>query len=82
MSVSIVILYLPCDRFILINQDNIYLIDKTIATEVEIRKRGWQLVPEGIIRPVISVLALAWFIRYICYWYLLFLNIVIINEKK
>ena len=32
------------------------------------------LVPEGIIRPVVSVSALTWFIRYIYYWNLQFLK--------
>ena len=29
---------------------------------------GGLFVPEGIIRPVVTVSALTWFIRYICYW--------------
>ena len=30
---------------------------------------GGLLVPEGIIHPVVSVLALTWFIRYLCFYY-------------
>jgi len=41
---------------------------------------GGVLVPEGIIRPVVSASALTWFIRYIYYWNLQFLNNVIINK--
>jgi hypothetical protein len=40
------------------------------------------LFPEGIIRPVVSVSALTWVIRYIYYWNLQFLNNVIINKTK
>jgi hypothetical protein len=40
------------------------------------------LVPEGIIRPVVSASALTWFIRYVYFWNLLFLNNVIINKTK
>jgi hypothetical protein len=40
------------------------------------------LVPEGIIHPVVSAKALTWFIRYIYYWNLQFLNNVIINKTK
>jgi hypothetical protein len=40
------------------------------------------LVPEVIIRPVVSVLALTSFIRYIWYWNLEFLNNVIIIKTK
>jgi hypothetical protein len=43
---------------------------------------GGLLVPEGIIRPVVSVSALTWFIRYIYYWNLQFLNNVIIDKTK
>ena len=43
---------------------------------------GGILVPEGIIRPVVSASALTWFIRYIYYWNLQFLNNVIINKTK
>ena len=43
---------------------------------------GGLLVPEGIIRPVVSVPTLAWFIRYICYSNLQFLNNVIIITTK
>jgi hypothetical protein len=35
---------------------------------------GGLLVPEGIIRPVVSASALSWFNRYMCYWNLQFLN--------
>ena len=35
---------------------------------------GRLLAPEGIIRPVVSVLALTWFIRYIYYYNLRFLE--------
>ena len=38
---------------------------------------GGLLVAEGIIGPVVSVLALTWFIRYIYYWNLQFLNNII-----
>jgi hypothetical protein len=38
---------------------------------------GWTIVPEGIIRPVVSVSVLTWFIRYIYYWNLQFLNNVL-----
>ena len=40
------------------------------------------LIPEGIIRPVVSVSALTWFIRYIYYWNLEFLSNVIIIKTK
>ena len=43
---------------------------------------GELLVPEGNICPVVSASALTWFIRYIHYWYLQFLNNVIINKTK
>jgi hypothetical protein len=35
---------------------------------------GGLLVPEGIIRPVVSASALSWFNKYMCYWNLQFLN--------
>ena len=41
---------------------------------------GDLLVPEGIICPVGSASALTWFITYIYYWNLQFLNNVIINK--
>ena len=41
---------------------------------------GGHLAYEGIIRPVVSVSALTWFIRYIYYWNLHFLHNVIINK--
>jgi len=41
---------------------------------------GGLLVPEGIIRPVVSALVLTLFIRYIYYLDLHFLNNVIINK--
>jgi uncharacterized membrane protein YvlD (DUF360 family) len=40
------------------------------------------LVPEGIIRPVVSVLTLPWFIRNVCYLNLQFLNNVITIKSK
>jgi len=43
---------------------------------------GGLLVPNGIIRRVVIVSALAWFIRYIYYWNLQFLNNVIINKTR
>ena len=43
---------------------------------------GGVLVPESIIRPVVSASALTWFIRYIYYWNLQFLNNVSINKTK
>jgi hypothetical protein len=43
---------------------------------------GGVLVPQSIIRPVVSASALTWFIRYIYYWNLQFLNNVIINKTK
>ena len=43
---------------------------------------GGLLVPDGIIRPVVSASALTWFIRYIYYWNLEFLNNVIIHKTK
>jgi hypothetical protein len=39
---------------------------------------GGLFVPEGIIHPVVSVSTLTWFIRYIYYWNLQFINNVII----
>ena len=33
-------------------------------------------------RPVVSVSALTWFVRYIYYWNLLFLNNIIINKTR
>jgi len=42
---------------------------------------GGLLVPEEIIHPVVSVSVLTWFIRYIYYWNLQFLNNVIILKK-
>ena len=41
---------------------------------------GGLLVLEDIIRPVVNVSALTWFIRYICYWNLQFLNNVISDK--
>ena len=41
---------------------------------------GGQSVPEGIIRLVVSASVLTWFIRYIFYWNLQFINNVIINK--
>jgi hypothetical protein len=41
---------------------------------------GVILVPEVIIRPVVSASALIWVIEYIYYWSLQFLNNVIINK--
>ena len=38
-------------------------------------------VSDGIIRPEVSASALTWFIRYIYYWNLQFLNNVIINKN-
>ena len=43
---------------------------------------GGLLVPGGITRPVGSVSALIWFIRYVYFWNLLFLNNMIINKTK
>jgi len=43
---------------------------------------GGLLFPEGIIRPVVSVSALAWFIRYILYRNVQFLNHVIVIKTK
>jgi hypothetical protein len=43
---------------------------------------GGLLVPEAIIHPVANASALTWFIRYIYYWNLQFLNNVIINKTK
>ena len=43
---------------------------------------GGLLVSEGIIHPVVSVSALIWFIRYICYRNLQLLNNVIITKAK
>ena len=43
---------------------------------------GELLVHEGIIHPVVSASALTWFIRYIYYWILQFLNNVIIIKTK
>jgi hypothetical protein len=43
---------------------------------------GGLLVLEGIIRPVVSASGLTWFIRYIYFWNLQFLNNVIINKTK
>ena len=43
---------------------------------------GGVFVPQGNIRPVVSASALTWFIRYIYYWKLQFLNNVIINKTK
>jgi hypothetical protein len=43
---------------------------------------GGYLVLGSIIRPVVTVSVLSWFIRYICSWGLQFLNIVIIMKAK
>jgi hypothetical protein len=43
---------------------------------------GGLSVTEGIIRPVVSASELTWFIIYIYYWNLQFLNNVIINKTK
>ena len=43
---------------------------------------GGVFVSQGIIRPVVSASALTWFIRYIYYWNLQFLNNVSINKTK
>jgi hypothetical protein len=43
---------------------------------------GGVVVPESIIRPVVSASALTWFIRYMYYWKLQYLNNVIINKTK
>jgi hypothetical protein len=42
----------------------------------------WTISPRGIIRPVVSASALTWFIRYIYYWNLQFLNNVNVNKTK
>jgi len=39
-------------------------------------------VYEGVIRQMVSASALTWFIRYISYWNLQFLNNVVINKTK
>jgi len=39
---------------------------------------GLVVIPDGIIRPVVSVSALSWLLRYMHYWNLNFLNKVII----
>jgi hypothetical protein len=43
---------------------------------------GGLLVPDGIIRPLVSSSALTWFIIYVYYWNLQLLNNVIINKTK
>ena len=43
---------------------------------------GGVFVPHGIIRPVVSASVLTWFIRYIYYSNLQFLNNIIINKTK
>jgi hypothetical protein len=43
---------------------------------------GELLASEGINRPIVSIAALTWFIRYISYWNLHFLNIVIITKAN
>ena len=40
---------------------------------------GLFIVPKVFIRPVVSVSALSWFLKYIYYWNLQFLINVIIN---
>jgi hypothetical protein len=42
----------------------------------------WTISLRGIIRPVVSVSALPWFIRYIYCWNLTFLNNVIIKKEN
>ena len=41
---------------------------------------GGLLATKSFTRSVVSVSALKWFIRYICYWNLQFLNHIIINK--
>jgi hypothetical protein len=43
---------------------------------------GWLLVPEDVIRPVVSAEALTWFTRYVYYWNLQFLIKVFIIKTK
>ena len=43
---------------------------------------GGQLVPEGIIHQVVSVLTLTWFIRFFYYWNFQFLKILIIIKTE
>ena len=43
---------------------------------------GGLLDPECIICPVVSASALSWFITYVYFWNLHFLNNVIINQTK
>jgi hypothetical protein len=43
---------------------------------------GGPLVPEDIIRPEVSVSALTWFIRYIYYWNLQFLNMQLLSKLR
>jgi len=43
---------------------------------------GRLFAPEGIIRPVVSASTLTWYIRYIYYLNILFLNNAIINKNR
>ena len=58
-----------CQRRVLRNKLDMYVVIASI---------GDLLIHEDTIRPVLSVTEVAWFIRYICYWNLKFLNNVII----
>ena len=58
------------------------LVPEGIIRHVVSVSAGGLLVPEGIIHLVVSDSILTWFIRYIYYWNLQFLNHVIINKTK
>ena len=45
------------------------------------RSAGGKLVPEGIIHPVVRASALIWFIKYIYYWNLQFLDNIIFYQN-
>ena len=55
---------------------------RTLVIEGITRPVVRTLVIEGITHHVVRTLALTWFIRYICYCNLQFLNNVIINKTK
>jgi uncharacterized integral membrane protein len=53
-----------------------------IAISGSVPLLGGLLVPEVITHSVVSVSALPWFIKYIYYWNLQFLNNVIISKRR
>ena len=61
---------------------SLWVVIETIEDRLTHDSVGEILVPDSVIRPVVSVSSLTWVIRYIYYWNLQFLNNVIIIKTK